>query len=437
MASRLATLTRNLNLVGLGLALTISLSAEIARGQASAQQNSMAYQVGVIPSINVVASPVKPIVKPVHQIPIDESGILRGQVTNHNHDDVEGLRVFALQSQSIVQSATTDENGEFILSHIRPGNYSLLVAGKHRLAAKGISVVEQANHSLRPDSKVKMSLVDTGYEGIQELIETTLNEKLASAVTENPAGSISTHLGDEPESNRIRIINGSLRGQISSLTAAEDAEAVQVFLIQNEQPVYQVQTNALGAFLVPDIEPGVYDFVAVGKTGFAALRFEALGISATQLISFSENINSLLEVSLAEFSKSSATAKLEPVSEPSQDAISYSVERNVMMEPAYINPTTGPIQYASESIACGCSSGATGALYGNYSNFASPGMMGGRFGGRFGTRFHGGLGGAGRFGGLLQSGAGFGRLITLGALGGSVIAIANDNDPEPASPITN
>ncbi len=403
-------------------------------GVASAQQdgvdNSPSYLNDPIAVTTMFrnSSVAKPIIKRVHQFALDAKGNLQGRVTDLQQ--TTAVQVYLLKNQSIVASAQIDAEGDFTLGKIQPGTYSLVVAGRQRIAARGISVVAPSS-GRETSSKIQISTVATRYEGLKNLLQQSLDQSITQVISGNPEDrSFATNLNDEHESKQVRIINGSLRGQISSLIAADHAESVQIYLIQNGQPMYQVQTNALGAFLVPDVEPGPYDFVAVGKTGFAALRFEAIGSSATQLISFSDRIDSLLEVSLAE----SQVAK--SVVEPLVGDLQDTVTNEVVMEPAYANPNRGPIEYASESIACGCSSGATGGYYGNYSNFVSSGMVAGRYGG-FGGGFHGGLGGSGRFGGFLRSGGGFGRLLSLGALSGTIIAIADDNDPAPASPVTN
>ena len=111
-----------------------------------------------------------------------------------------------------------------------------------------------------------------------------------------------------------------------------------------------------------------------------------------------------------------------------EEQIDYSANDAFIVDSVPYEPTA-PIEYASESLGCGCAAGGSCGSCGSYSG-AGAGLLG--RGGSFGGG--GGFGGAG-FGG----GGSFGRLIGLGGLAVGVVAIADDNDSTPlqASPSTN
>lgn len=362
-----------------------------------------------------VLSPTTPIIKTKHQYGLSADGSFEGRVTS-SRGLANGMSIFLVANNKLVGNSTTDRFGDFVLENIPPGIYSLYAVGNGEIAAQGISIVPDQSVATEP---LEMTTATTEYEGLRQLIEKTMLPEIVDA-TKRTTSQVSVVTTDSETIHRVRVINGGLRGQVSSLVRESNAAGVQIHLIENGQSISQVETNALGSFLIPDIEPGNYQFVAVGQQGFAALQIEAIGAtSPIHKIAYQQHAASLLEVSLAE----NGTAVQETLS----DEIDYVPTNEALMEPS-LTADNAPIQYATESIGCGSAGGGTAGSFGNYTSFANSGGVGGRFGGRFGG-FSGGLGGS-----RIASGSLFGRLVTLGALGGSITAIANDNNPNAASP---
>lgn len=425
MQARRNSLANRIQQFGFGLALAAAsmfaatLSAQTNQSFRFADQPQISYeaQPRMITPVQSEASQATPIIKSVHQYSLDQQGFLTGRVAAGNTSPAN-LKVVVVANQSIIGQATTDRTGSFALQGIAPGRYSLFVSGKNRFAAQGISIVRasetNANRSL------DLTTVSTGYSGIQQLMSNALLPNVQQS-NQIPTTQVSTVISDVEVAKQVRIINGRIRGQISSLISASNASGVQVHLIQNNQPIAQVETNELGSFLIPDVQPGIYDFVAVGQKGFAALQIEAIGSrSPMTKISYQADVSSVIEVPLAE---DVVQADI-PVAADAQ----FVPGNEVYMEPAIANQSMGAVEYAGESIGCGCAGGGSAGTYGNFTNFGNGGMVGGRLGGRFGSGFRGGLGG-----GRLAGTSGLGRLLTLGAVAGSIVAIADD-DPGAASP---
>jgi hypothetical protein len=114
------------------------------------------------------------------------------------------------------------------------------------------------------------------------------------------------------------------------------------------------------------------------------------------------------------------------------EQINYSAENAVVVDSVPYDAT--PIEYASESVGCGCAVGGSCGSCGSFSGAGVAGMgaVGGGYGG-----IGGGFGGGGFVGGgRLLGGGGFGRLISLGGLAGGIVALADDEGTVviPASP---
>ena len=394
-----------------------SLNAQTSSIQLSDEQPTVLYSSQPVfssPDQARVITPTTPIVKTSHQFSLNSNGILEGRITT-GYGSPSGLSVYLVADKKIIGEGTTSSTGVFSIAGIDPGNYSLFVAGNQKFAAQGISVTRQSGIN----NPLELTTVTTQYQGLKELIGNTVIPTIVQA-SRRSTSNISVITTESETIDKVRIVNGSIRGQISSLISEKNASGVQVHLIQNGQSISQVETNSLGSFTIPDVEPGVYDFVAVGKLGFAAIQIQAIGNrSPMRKISYRAEGAIALQVSLAE--------DVVSVQENGSDSVQYFPGNDVLMEPA-VNSRNASMQYAGESIAFGIADGGTAGSIGNFTNFSRGGGVAGRFGGRFGSRFRGGL-----RGGRLASGSTLGRLLTLGAIGGGVVAIADEN-PAPASP---
>ena len=370
----------------------------------------------------------------------DHQGTLHGQVCSPGQDQV-GLHVLLMSKQQRVSQVQTAANGTFQFQDVAPGEYSLVIAGPGQFAGLGV-VIKHPDPNL-PDEveadvgadtggyvPIKLSTISTNYRGVQMLTKhalPNLAETLAANQSISNSDSRQTRGLPAALHRQIRTAQGGLHGRIRSLLANE-AGTVQVFLIQQDRPMFQVQSNTRGEFVIPDVTPGTYDLVAVGRRGFAALRIDVVeNPQPMKKISFSGAIATELNLSLAK-----PIGENEFVPEPVAET-DATVRSEIVMEPAYANLATGPMEYASESMAYGCAAGGTGGAYQNFSNVAAPQVIGDRIGGSFVQSFNAGP----SFGGLsrpMPSGGGLGRLLRLGTLAGAIVAIADD-DPRPASPV--
>jgi hypothetical protein len=336
---------------------------------------------------------------------LNENGNLNGQIAVGK--SVAGqMQVFLMQNKGVVQTVETDRLGEFTLTNVSPGRYSIIAAGNNHMGAQGV-MIDRANRGVT-NQFFTLSTIKTQYRGVQELVTNNLPQKIANQVPGSVMQPVSISVS-EAVVKQVRIVNGKLRGQVASLVSEANVEDVQIHLLQNNQPVAQVETDALGSFVIPDFQPGHYDLVATGSTGFAAMQIEAMGKRSPMMrVSYRQAISSVLNVPLAEDCPCGQTAQ----------AIDYA-NNSAVMEAA----SQAPIEYACESIGCGGACGGAGGSVGNFSNLGRP-VLGLRGGG-------GGLLGGG---GLGANAGGLSRLITLGSIAGSVVALADDDDASPSSP---
>ena len=405
-------LLANLSRFGLAVAIVGSTLAGQTDGQVSFK---LADQVSTVAASGTKVSPMaENTAKAIHRYALDQSGNLTGQVTVTG-DKPSDLGVYAMQNNAVVHQATTNSMGEFTIATIKPGRYSLVIAGRNQLAAQGIMIERNATPTTK--DYIQLSTISTAYKGVQDMVATALPKEIATNLGTAVGGvqQVSATLSDAPIAQQVRIINGKIKGQVVSLINDNNIAGTTVHLLQNSKPVAQVEINSEGTFTIPDAEAGVYDLVATADAGMAAMRIEAIGISnPMKMVSFSQQVPTELSVPLAEDCPCNQALAAQPV--PSGES--------VLMEAA----SHDPVEYASESIGCGGSCGGCCGSTGNFANSTGR-VLGFRGGGATGT-------GGGFIGGSAGGAASISRLLTLASLGGAITALADDDD-DPASNASN
>lgn len=394
----------------------------------------------------------------VHTVALNQSGAIEGRIGSIEDGTTTGisdLKVFFVQNGEVVSQSTTQQDGSFLARNVPEGAYSFVATGESGFAAYGVHVVSGGNGN--SNNLMEAAAVSPQFDSVKQI----LDEKLPKAVTDQivaTEASTKRIVG----SNRVRLRDGQLQGSVVALLGATEAvEGTYVHILQKDKQIAEVQADESGSFMVSDLEPGVYDFVAAGPTGFAAVSFEAVQDEGDSVIS--DDVADIVDTE--EIPVSVEPAAVEPgfvTADPItyQDAMyadipydaGYSDSLNVCMtcqqdagfvneqvayaaDPAFQQqPATSaiydaPIEYASEAVGCGGAAGGScgqAANFGNFSacNSCSPcnNPCGGR---KFGGRFAGLLGGAGGGGALLQGG--IGRLALLGGLAVGVVSIADDD----------
>lgn len=372
-----------------------------------------------------------------HTVALNRNGAVEGQIATIGNGSTAGisdLKVYFVQNGEVVTEADTDENGAFVAAGVPEGAYSFVATGQNGFAAYGIRVV--SDDSGKFDNVMEAAAVSPRFATVKRI----LNEKLPKEVADQ---IISTSISDAKVvgSNRVKLDNGQLQGSVVSLLGESNSvNGTSVHIIKNDEQVAEVLTDETGEFVVSDLESGVYDFVAAGPNGFAAVSFEAVQDSTVVTASAAVVVES-----------DAASAVADPITY--QDSIpvdipygaGYSDSLNVCMTntqdtgfinnqvPAEIGYVDGmsydcPVEYASEAIGCGSAVGGCCGSAANFSGFSccNPGGGGPFGGGRFGRLGGGGGAGGGFFG------SGIGRLAMLGGLAVGIVAIS-DNDSDPIS----
>ena len=407
----------------------------------------------------------------VHTISLNRAGEIEGRIASlaneaTQNDGLADLKVFFVRDGEIAKESKTAEDGTFIVDGLQEGIYSFVATGKSGFAAYGVRVV-----GFQEDSKLNVmeaAAVSPRFSVVKSILEKNLPAGIADEII---AASRNEGVDRVIGANRVRLTDGQLVGQVLPMLGdVSVVEGTKVHIIQDDEQVAEVEVSDRGSFMVTDLEPGVYDFVAAGPSGFAAVSFQAVDESVGEIGASVLADSDEIPVAIPAAAQGSGSSNAIPADIPFDSGYSdgglvdsgysdggfvdggyvdggYSDSLDVCLTCQQDSGFVGdqieyagteyygddviydstPIEYASDSL--GCSSAAGGACG---SCGASPcNSCGGRTGrrGLFGRG--GGLGLLG-FGGL---GGGLGSLAAIGGLAGGIVAIAddNDNDENPIS----
>lgn len=385
-------------LVKLGLGMMLAVLPMMA-ATVSAQWTQQEQASSIVVNFGDSVMELPSVVKSIHAVALTQNGTLIGQVASIDPDtksgaELKGLNVFFVQDGTVVKQAQTMADGSFEIRDFPEGTYSFFAAGNAGFAASGVYVTRQNWGD--STNLLEAMLASSNYRVIQEMLERNVPVQVRQAVANS--NQIESTGSAVESSHQVRLVNGRLTGQINSLIGkSQNVDGIEIHLIQYDKPIAQVQTNSLGQFIIPDVEPGIYDFVAAHQGAVVVGRFEAIGnASLMTQVSFRKTVTKL-EYAL--------TLTQDPQPQAADDRGGF----------VQGGQAPGSIEFAGESFGVGGASGGTAGTVGNFSNIPAGGVIrGGRF---------------------ARGGAGMRRLFFLGTVGGVVGGTVGN--PAPQSPVNN
>lgn len=368
----------------------------VATAAASAQQWMIDNSPLSADGTTLVSTVIPGLAGRMHTVALNRAGAVEGRVAAIDRNTKElqglaGLKVFFVRDGKVAQQTVTSTDGSFVVEGLAEGSYSFVATGDAGFVAYGVQVVAEGQGN--GNNVMEAGAVSRSLASIKELLSKQLPAQVVSQIAEVNESFSGRLIG----TNRVQLEGKKLKGRLTALIGAlNSVKGTVVHLFRDGQEVAEVIVDETGEFVVEDMEAGVYEFVASGTAGFAAISFEAIDaalVDSDEMAVALQDVadSSYLEVGLA------AQADAGFVS----DSVAY---------------TGGDYTYYGGDCV-GTSFGCGGAVGG------SCGACGGGPGG-------GGLGG-GR--GLFGRGGGLGRLLLLGAAVAIPLAVSNPGSASPNS----
>ena len=211
----------------------------------------------------------------------DENGRVMGRVTIRDivtHADIpaSNQRVYVKQEGNVVAQTTTDNAGQFGFDELAPGAYSLTVSGDQAFSTFGVQVTENQSET---GQEIDISALSPR---VRQIVDELKNfESIVKVATmENVTTKVSLYEPtDKPVTKRVQITEeGTIKGRVFALEDEENSDVgvTAVTILKDGETLSKVNSDENGKFEIPEMEPGVYGFVAIGPKGIAILRFEAV-----------------------------------------------------------------------------------------------------------------------------------------------------------------
>jgi hypothetical protein len=216
-----------------------------------------------------------------HTITADHDGIVRGRLISIDQKTAAAiglgeLKVYFARNGEIASETATESDGSFEIKGLKTGAYSFIAAGESGFAAYGINVV--AGGEGAEPTMMEVAAVSPKFTAVREILKNNVPKSVADEIV-----ALANANNEQPTpiklegANRVKIVDGSLVGNLVPIWGENQMIAgTYVHIVKNDKQIAVTQVDESGHFQIPDIAPGVYDFVAAGPAGFAAVGFEAI-----------------------------------------------------------------------------------------------------------------------------------------------------------------
>lgn len=358
-------------------------------------------------------------------VTLTSDGLVSGRVVaidgpSKTSAPLSGLDVYFVQNGSVVRSSVSDDNGNFVVDGLTPGAYSFIGSGAKGFVAYGV-VVNAADPTQTDDSFMVAPVVSPRFVALKEIVARYLPKKTPVLLEEV---EIKTSLdgveliGDG--ANRVQVRDGKLVGTVRSLVIDAKLAATKVFLVQNDEIVHKSIAGESGSFEFDAVEPGVYDFIAAGPAGFAAIGFEAIQDTVETTVVKQETPEARQDEKTVD--PAAPAQELDSLLTPANDGqvvveqVDHASEvgGEVAVSEEFV-PGAG-LEACGDAIGCGAAAGATGC-----------GCEEGYFEGGSGCGGGACCGGGG-------GGFGFGGLLPVALFAWLLTELDDDNNPNPPPP---
>jgi hypothetical protein len=274
----------------------------------------------VAKSINQPLAPEEVIHSRSHDVLLDASGAFSGKlsaITSGAESNVaSGITVKVVQEGAEAGRATTDEDGNFEISGLKPGVAALLAYGDNSFLLYGINLVaSDEKHPATNEIDVASAVVSGPDLGIvRQLISAKLPKadlRFDQATSDEDQkfplgeGDVSTsvvgHMVQLQKDGRLRGVINLLDERTGRVREVLD---LTIYFIQEGKIVGKAEVENNGEFLVAGLVPGAHSVVGVGKDGTFALGIEIIG-AEQEVASFGSSryrtvaVMASLEMSLA------------------------------------------------------------------------------------------------------------------------------------------
>lgn len=203
-----------------------------------------------------------------HVVRLNDAGMIRGIVKSFDESGqevaVSNANASLIKDGELVAKVKTGIDGLFSIADVEPGVYSFVASGSKGLATFGMQVVDSESEAGVPVLSVLAA--PPKFSALETIIADVNKETANTTVVSDKV------IGG---AQQVRLtLSGSLVGNVDALNGNVDNN--EVVLIQNDQVIAKTNVVADGEFEIPNVQPGLYTFVAHGEGGLATVAMEVV-----------------------------------------------------------------------------------------------------------------------------------------------------------------
>ncbi len=195
----------------------------------------------------------------------------------HRLNPARHLQVQVIRDAQRLAITTTDRDGRYTITDLEPGIHTLATTDRTGTTIFGINVLPYQPGQEDSDSFVDAFVISN---------ETTIVHSwiMAGKQRFKKNGGRTTGSKNFPAGhNVVSLDNGVFKGKVYSFFEGADVSDTKITLLQDGVRVRQGRVDQKGLFVFQDLPPGIYDLVATGSEGIAAIRFVAESTRATSI----------------------------------------------------------------------------------------------------------------------------------------------------------
>ena len=232
------------------MALPIIATASVAAFQVSQSNLELPQPIQLVKSSAKSISGLRS-----HLIQKDEEGRIYGRIVGFSDREMYGIgdiKFDIVQAGKIIASGVTDAEGQFSVGNLSPGGYGIQAETPSAALAVGFTVAPYS-----PESESHLFEVAAITQNpLQLLSRISAQAKTTPSEHDQSLGVVA--------SNRIQLVDGTLKGIVHSIYRDLPVAQTQVELRQNGSLVAEASVANDGSFQFKNLTEGVYDFLALG-----------------------------------------------------------------------------------------------------------------------------------------------------------------------------
>ena len=218
----------------------------------------------------------------VRQWAVLEDGQIRGRLVTPTWEDaaspVVGADVMITGEDNVVRRADgmTNTIGEFVVSGLQPGVYTLFAASPKAFVCKAIHVVDTSAGTAHGTEAFTISAAKISRERMLSAISRYLTRSIGRSIPlDIPYAKAMSDNFDPSYSYRVIQTDGGMAGRVLGAQGV-GAPLTNVLIYRGGSMVAKTTTDEDGGFFVSDLPPSAYGVFAMGPEGMAITGVELL-----------------------------------------------------------------------------------------------------------------------------------------------------------------